>query len=140
VKQVIAVDASADMLQAAKRRLKPYGNVEVRRGDLESLPIDDGTLDAATLLLVLHHMPSPATALSEAFRVLRPGGRIAIADMLPHDHEEYRQQMGHVWLGFSEDQLQRLLAAAGFRDVRLVPLPTSADAKGPALFVARATK
>jgi ArsR family transcriptional regulator len=140
VSRVIAVDRSGEMLQAARRRLRDARNVDVRRGDLESLPIDDGTLDAATLLLVLHHMPSPATALSEAFRVLRPGGRIAIADMLPHDHEEYRQQMGHVWLGFSEDQLQRLLAAAGFRDVRLVPLPTSADAKGPALFVARATK
>ena len=140
VSRVIAVDRSGEMLQAARRRLRDARNVDVRRGDLESLPIDDGALDAATLLLVLHHMPSPATALSEAFRVLRPGGRIAIADMLPHDHEEYRQQMGHVWLGFSEDQLQRLLAAAGFHDVRLVPLPTSADAKGPALFVASATK
>jgi ubiquinone/menaquinone biosynthesis C-methylase UbiE len=140
VSRVIAVDRSGEMLQAARRRLRDARNVDVRRGDLESLPIDDGTLDAATLLLVLHHMPSPAAALSEAFRVLRPGGRVAIADMLPHDHEEYRQQMGHVWLGFAEDQLQRLLAAAGFRDVRLVPLPTSADAKGPALFVASATK
>jgi ubiquinone/menaquinone biosynthesis C-methylase UbiE len=140
VTRVVAVDRSGEMLQAARRRLRDAQNVDVRRGDLESLPIDDASLDAATLLLVLHHLPAPAAALSEASRVLRPGGRIAIADMLPHDHEEYRQQMGHVWLGFGDDQMRRLLAGAGFRDVRIVPLPTSADAKGPALFVASATK
>ena len=140
VSRMIAVDRSGEMLQAARRRLRDAHNVDIRRGDLESLPIDDGSLDAATLLLVLHHLPTPAAAISEAFRVLRAGGRIAIADMLPHDHEEYRQQMGHVWLGFAEDQMQRLLAGAGFRDARVVPLPTSPDAKGPALFVASATK
>ena len=60
--------------------------------------------------------------------------------MLPHDHEEYRQQMGHVWLGFGDDQLRRLLAAAGFERIRIVPLATNAEAKGPALFVATATR
>ena len=94
------------------------------------------TLDAATLLLVLHHVPDPAAVLGEAARVLRPGGRLLIVDMLPHDREEYRQQMGHVWLGFGEDQLRRLLAAAGFDQVRIVPLPPIPGAKGPALFVA----
>ncbi len=140
VSRVIAVDRSGEMLQAARRRARDAHNVDVRRGDLESLPIDDASIDAATVLLVLHHLPAPAAALSEAARVLRPGGRIVIADMLPHDHEEYRQQMGHVWLGFGDDQMRRLLAAAGFRDVRIVPLPTSPDAKGPALFVASAVK
>ncbi len=86
----------------------------MRRGELEALPIADAELDAATLLLVLHHLPDPVAALAEAARVLRPGGRLLICDMLPHDREEYRQQMGHVWLGFGEDALQRLLTTAGF--------------------------
>lgn len=140
VTRVIAVDRSGEMLQAARRRLRGAGNVDVRRGDLEALPIADAELDAATLLLVLHHLPDPAAALNEAGRVLRPGGRLLIADMLPHDREEYRQQMGHVWLGFGDEQLRRLLGAAGFEQTRIVPLGTDPDAKGPALFVAAATR
>ena len=140
VARVIAVDRSGEMLQAARRRLRDLPSVEVRRGELEALPIADAELDAATLLLVLHHLPDPPSALAEASRVLKPGARLVIADMLPHDREEYRQQMGHVWLGFSNDHMQRLLAAAGFDRVRIVPLPVNAAAKGPALFVASATK
>jgi ArsR family transcriptional regulator len=140
VARVIAVDRSGEMLQAAKRRLKDAGNVEVRRGELEALPIADAELDAATLLLVLHHLPDPAAALAEAARVLKPGGRLLIADMLPHDREEYRQQMGHVWLGFGDDHITRLLDAAGFIRVRVVPLAARQDAKGPSLFAATAVR
>ena len=140
VARVIAVDRSADMLQAASRRLRDLPNVDVRRGELERLPIAEGELDAATLVLVLHHVPDPAAALSEAARTLRPGGRLLIVDMLPHDREEYRQQMGHVWLGLADDQLRRLLAAAGLQRVRVVPMPADPDAKGPALFVCTAVK
>lgn len=136
VARVIAVDRSGDMLQAARRRLRGITNVDIRRGELEALPVGDAELDAATLLLVLHHLPDPAAALAETARVLRPGGRLMIADMLPHDHEEYRQQMGHVWLGFSEEQMQRMLAAAGFERIRIAALPSQPEVRGPALFVA----
>ena len=140
VASVIAVDRSGDMLQAARRRLRDSANVEVRRGELEALPIDDGTLDAATLMLVLHHTPDPAAVLADAARTLRSGGRLLVTDMLPHDREEYRQQMGHVWLGFSEEQLRRLLTAAGFVSIRITALEPDANAQGPALFVASARK
>ena len=136
VQHVIAVDGSAAMLQAAKRRLQGFGNVELRRGDLESLPIDDARVDAATLMLVLHHVPEPANALREAARILKPGGQAIVVDMLPHDRENYRQQMGHVWLGFSEAQVDQLLADAGFTHTRIVALAADARAKGPGLFVA----
>nr|MDQ3070107.1 metalloregulator ArsR/SmtB family transcription factor [Acidobacteriota bacterium] len=134
VTQVIAVDASDEMLSAARARLGDAPNVELRSGVLEALPIADGALDAATMMLVLHHMPDPGAALSEACRALRPSGRLAIVDMLPHDREEYKQQMGHVWLGFSADQIAKMLEAAGFEGVRVHTLPPPSAARGPALF------
>ena len=140
VHRVIAVDGSAAMLQAAKRRLQAFGNVELRRGELESLPIDEARVDAATLMLVLHHVPEPAHALREVGRIVKPGGRAIVVDMLPHDREHYRQQMGHVWLGFSEAQIARLLEDAGFTHTRVVALAPDARAKGPGLFVATGEK
>jgi ArsR family transcriptional regulator len=140
VARVIAVDASAAMLQAAKKRLHGAANVDLRRGDLEALPIDDARLDAATLMLVLHHVPEPGRALADVARALTPGGRLLIVDMLPHDRERYRQQMGHVWLGFSEDHVREMLTDAGFSDLRVVPLPPDSRSKGPGLFVATARR
>lgn len=138
VRQVIAVDASDEMLAAARHRLGAVDNVEVRQGALESLPIADGSVDLALLVLVLHHVGDPAAVLKEARRVLAPGGRLIVIDMQPHDREEYRGQMGHVWLGFSESQIGRLLAGAGFSATRVVPLPPTPGVRGPALFAARA--
>jgi SAM-dependent methyltransferase len=140
VRRVISVDGSNDMLDAARHRLGGAKNVELRQGELENLPIDSGELDVAMLSLVLHYSPSPARALSEVGRVVRKGGRVLVVDMLPHDREEYQQQMGHVWLGFSDKQISRFLNGAGFGDVRVRMLPADPDAKGPALFAAIAVK
>ena len=136
VTRVIAVDASPDMLDAARERLAGLGNVDLRKGELEALPVDTGELHAAMLSLVLHYSPDPARTLAEVARALRPGGRLLVVDMLPHDREEYQGQMGHVWLGFSERQITKFLEGAGFADVRVRALPVDPDAKGPALFAA----
>jgi SAM-dependent methyltransferase len=90
--------------------------------------------------LVLHHVPDPARALAECARVLKPGGRTLVIDMLPHDRAEYQQQMGHVWLGFPETQIRKMLKAAGFTTINVRALPIDQDAKGPALFAAVAVK
>jgi ubiquinone/menaquinone biosynthesis C-methylase UbiE len=140
VGRVIAVDASTAMLQAAKKRLHEFDNVDLRRGELDSLPVDDARLDAATLTLVLHHVPEPERALAEVARVLKPGGRLVVVDMLPHDRESYRQQMGHVWLGFADGHMRQLLTEADFDGVRIVTLPADPRTKGPGLFVGTATK
>lgn len=137
-RRVIAVDASVAMLAAARRRLDGVANVDIRQGELESLPLEAAEADAAVMSLVLHYIAEPAKALGEAARVLRPGGRLILIDMMPHDREEYRHEMGHVWQGFSSEQMAEWLTAAGFQQVRYTPLPVDADAKGPALFVASA--
>ena len=131
VARVVAVDASPQMLQAARARVGAADNVDLRRGDLESLPIDDARLDVATLMLVLHYVPDPAVALAEVARVLKPGGRLLLVDMMPHERESYRQQMGHVWLGFADEQLRRLMTDAGFTDIRIIPLVPDARPKVP---------
>src|SRR6185295_7094811 len=116
--RIIAVDASKEMLEAARENLAGNKHIEFRQGALEKLPIDDGELDVALMMLVLHHSPEPKRVLAEAARSLKAGGRLLILDMLPHEREEYRQTMGHVWLGFSEKQMTQWLHAAGFKDVR----------------------
>ena len=140
VTRVVGVDGSAAMLQAAKKRLQRFDNIDLRRGELEALPIDDGRLDAAAMMLVLHHVPEPEEALAEAARVLKPGGRMLIVDMQRHDRESYRQQMGHLWLGFSDEQIRTVLRASGFEEIRVAGLPPEPRAKGPGLFVATGTK
>jgi ArsR family transcriptional regulator len=134
VQHVHAIDASPAMLSAASARLSSFENVTVADGALEALPLDTGSLDAAILMLVLHHVADPTRALREVHRVLRPAGRLLIADMRPHAHERYRDQMGHVWLGFSDDTLRAWLHDAGFARPHYVPLPVDPNASGPALF------
>jgi len=140
VGRVIAVDASSSMLDRAKDRLAGVQHVELRVGELEELPVADAELDAAVISLVLHHTPDPRRVIVEAMRVLKPGGRLLVVDLLPHDRAEYREHLGHVWLGFSEEQVTEWLKSAGFARVNVVALPTDPGAKASALFVATGMK
>ena len=138
--RVIAVDASREMLQAARENLGGRKHVQLRQGSLEKLPIENGELDIALMMLVLHHLPEPKRVLAEAARALKPGGRLLVLDMLPHEREEYRQTMDHIWLGFSEKQMTAWLHNAGFKEVRWRAMPPESKAKGPSLFVATARR
>jgi len=140
VGRVIAVDESGPMLQVAKTRLAPHTNVELRIGTIESLPIEDDTLDAAVLFLVAHFISDPAKTMREIRRVLKPGGRLLIVDLMSHDRVEYVVQLGHVWQGFDAEQMKEWLSNAGFASCRYRPLPADPDARGPSLFVASARK
>jgi len=140
VKQVIGVDNSAAMLKAAKKRTVEFINVDLRRGDLEALPIDDALCDAALLLLALTYVVDPQTVLNEMARVLRTGGRAVIVDLLPHDRDDFRREMEQQTSGFDPKLLTPQLTPAGLTNVQITPLPPKPDAKGPALFLATAVK
>jgi ArsR family transcriptional regulator len=140
VKHVIAVDNSAAMLKAAKKQTADVANVDLRRGELTQLPIDDGTCDAALLLLVLTYVPEPAQALREMARVLKPGGKAIIVDLLPHDRDDFRRRMGQQRLGFEPAEFERLMDDAGFGVTTIRSLPPVPNVKGPALFIAAANK
>jgi ArsR family transcriptional regulator len=140
VSKVIAIDQSEAMLGAARKRLAGATNVDFVAGDLEKLPLADASVDAAVCVLVLHHIPSPELAVGEMARVLRPGGVVLIVDMVEHDRQVYRQQMGHRWLGFGVPALIRMLTDAGLTNPRINLLPAAADAKGPGLLACTARR
>jgi SAM-dependent methyltransferase/DNA-binding transcriptional ArsR family regulator len=140
VGRVIGVDISGPMLKAAKKRLAHHDNVDLRRGDVAAVPIDDASCDAAMLILALTYVVDPAAALREMARLLKPGGRAVIVDLLPHDRDDFRRQMGQTRLGFDPAELESLLQGAGLRNPIVRPLPPEPAAKGPALFLAIATR
>jgi ArsR family transcriptional regulator len=140
VSRVVAVDRSPEMLDAARGRLADHENVEVREGELEALPIVAETLDVAVLLLVLHYVVEPARALAEASRALRPGGRLVVIDMRRHGRDEYRETMGHLWLGFEEEELREWTTDAGLAGYRHIGLAPDPEATGPLLFVGTADR
>ena len=140
VARVIAVDESGPMLAAAKDRLSSHENVELRTGTIESLPIDDATLDAAILFLVAHFITDPSKVMREVRRVLKPRGRMLVVDLMSHDRADYVLQLGHVWQGFDGDQMKEWLESAGFTSCRHRALPPDPNAKGPSLFVASGRK
>jgi len=116
-RRVIAVDRSKDVLArgkalAVRRKLR---NITWKRGDLEKLPIRDGSIDIALLSQALHHADHPDRALAEAYRILRPGGRLLVLDLREHEEAWVRTRLGDRWLGFKDAQLEALIKAAGFR-------------------------
>jgi ArsR family transcriptional regulator len=116
-RRVTAIDRSKDVLargrEIAKRR--KLRNITWKQGELERLPVGDDSIDIALLSQALHHAEHPDRALAEAFRIVRPGGRVLVLDLREHEEAWVRSKLGDRWLGFSEARLHDLLRDAGFR-------------------------
>ncbi|MCP3920623.1 MAG: metalloregulator ArsR/SmtB family transcription factor [bacterium] len=116
---VTAVDLSPAMLQQLEVRAKRKGidNVVTVEGDIEDLPLAPASYDCAVLSQALHHAHVPARALGEARRILVPGGRVLVIELLAHSESWVRDKLQHVHLGFTEDALESLVREAGFENV-----------------------
>lgn len=125
-RQAIGVDQSPGMLAAARARLAGRENISLRMGQLEHLPLADGEADVAVLSLALRQVEDPSVVLAEAWRILRPGGCLLVAELDRHQREDLRATLGDRRLGVAEDELREWLAAAGFAapEVRRIPLAT----------------
>jgi len=120
-KRVIAVDRSREVLARARdlARRRRAANIVWKRGEIEDVPITDGAVDLALLSQALHHAGSPAVALSEAVRIVAPGGRVLVLDLRAHREEWVETRLGDRWLGFADEDLRRLLCAAGLERVQV---------------------
>jgi ArsR family transcriptional regulator len=118
-KKVIAIDNSEKMVEFGAELARKHGiaNMEYRLGDLEDVPIRSGTVDLAFLSQALHHASHPERAVKEAWRILKPRGRIAILDLNRHHFEEAREMYADLWLGFTELEIEKFLKEAAFRKV-----------------------
>ena len=113
--RALGFDLSHDMIAYARAKLEHAGlaHAQARHGDLYNVPLPDGAADAVILHQVLHFLDDPATAISEAARLLRPGGKLLVVDFAPHELEFLREQYAHRRLGFSADQLKHWFKEAG---------------------------
>ena len=136
VKRVVAIDRESAMLEAARARLREFPNASVRHGDFVTGEGcgKAGAFDAATMSLVLHHLPDPAAALHSAARLLKKGGVLLVIDMVEHERAEYRTTMGHIHLGFSKKRMESLARSAKLTLRSYRPLRSGVAAKGPGLF------
>jgi ubiquinone/menaquinone biosynthesis C-methylase UbiE/predicted transcriptional regulator len=118
-KKVIAIDNSEKMVEYGMDLARKHGvkNLEYRLGDIEEIPIKEATVDLAFFSQALHHAQHPQKAVAEASRILKPGGRIVILDLLRHNYLEARDHFADVWLGFTEVEVGRFLRGAGFKKI-----------------------
>ncbi|MFO0874552.1 MAG: class I SAM-dependent methyltransferase [Phycisphaerales bacterium] len=136
VSKVIAIDRERAMLDAARKRLRAFTNIEFREGEFARLPLRDGEVDAGVVMLVLHHIEQPRAAIAEAGRAIKPRGLLLVVDMVAHDRAEWRHTMGHMHLGFSESDVRGWDGSGGLALVRHRRLTPDTETKGPGLFAA----
>ena len=118
-KKVIAVDNSEKMVEFGGNLAREHGfaNLEYRLGDIQSPPIDPESVDLVIFSQALHHASQPGRAITAAHRILKPGGRMVILDLLSHNFEQARELYADLWLGFSELELHQMLEENGFADI-----------------------
>lgn len=141
-KHVIAVDISPKMVEFGTNLAKEHQlpHLEFRLGDIEEVPIATATVDLAILSQALHHAEEPTRALSEAFRILRPGGQLLILDLAKHSFTKAHELYSDRWLGFSEGELAEWLEQTGFQNVETAIVDRESKAPKFQTLVATAQK
>jgi SAM-dependent methyltransferase len=141
--RVVAIDHSPRMLEAARAVIETEGlaGIELRAGEAQALPLEDAAVDAAFAHMMLHYLPTPADAIREMARVVRPGGAVVVVDFVTHEHEWMRQELGMTWLGFDPAEVSGWLTQAGLGPPVVEIQPGRSAARDlPAAFIASARR
>lgn len=115
--KVIAIDQSEAMLEQLKAKFSTYKDIECRQGNAENLPLEDNSVDYAFANMYIHHVESPAIAIYEMARVLRPGGKLVITDLDKHSFNFLKDEQFDLWMGFKREDIQKWLSEAGLKNV-----------------------
>jgi len=115
VGSVIALDNAPAMLEVAHKNLAALGigNVELRLGEITTLPLSSDSVNAAFANMVLHHAEDPEAMLREMSRVAKPGGTVVVTDEVEHPYTWMREEHADIWLGFNQEQVQEFFQGAG---------------------------
>jgi ubiquinone/menaquinone biosynthesis C-methylase UbiE/DNA-binding transcriptional ArsR family regulator len=115
IERGLGLDLSRDMLAFARARLDRVGlkNCSVRQGDIYDLALPKDSFDVVVIHQVLHFLDDGGRAITQAARVLRPGGRLLVVDFAPHDLEFLRDQHAHRRLGFAPETVTQWMTSAG---------------------------
>jgi len=144
---VIGIDSSNAMLEAARGKLAdaeatagaPRGQIEFRRGEADDMPIGSDEMDAAFAHMVLHSVASPGDVVREMARVVKPGGRLVVVDFVSHTQQWMQQELGVVWMGFEQSEVERWFVEAGVEAIEIERTESlGRDRALPATFIASA--
>lgn len=129
-RRVWCIDSSPKMVEVGTALAEKNGlaNLTYKLGDIEKVPLPDASVDLAILSQALHHARHPQTAVTEAARILRPGGQLLVLDLREHDFEKAHELYADVWLGFTENTLHAYLETAGFQSIEVVTVAREAEA------------
>ena len=120
-----AIDRSEGALQKAKAEAarQQLRNIRFLAADLEKLPLEAASADLVVISQSLHHVGNIDAVLAEAARLLKPGGRVVVLELLPHDEAWVKSRLGHQHLGFDPDAVQAAMARAGLETQLVHPGP-----------------
>ncbi len=125
--RVIGVDYNPELLASARQRMDRLGleHIDLLAEDVVSLSLEPQSVDVAVFSQSLHHLDDPFSGIQQAFRLLRPGGLVAVMELAAHDQLWVLEKLKHKWPGFEQEHLLKMMQEAGFSNLREEILPQS---------------